>query len=97
MEATKASPLVAVDVIPPNPSTKRGEITHMNVSNNGQYLMYTVKKSLVLSRHDDLGRSFVYSDFTQEVTACAMSPSGYYVAVGDALGGVTILGVKGMD
>lgn len=59
--------------------------------------MYTVKKSLVLNKFGELNKSFVYSDFTQEVTACSMSPSGYYVAVGDALGGVTILGVKGMD
>ncbi|KAL1955019.1 hypothetical protein VTO42DRAFT_372 [Malbranchea cinnamomea] len=74
----------------PCPSTARGRPTQLSSDPKGEQLAYASNKSIFLRSIDNPSISKQYTDHKAETTVARFSPSGYYVASGDAAGTVRV-------
>ncbi|KAM5445987.1 WD40 repeat-like protein [Microsporum audouinii] len=72
------------------PSTTRGLPTQLSSDSKGERLAYASNKSIFLRSIDTPSISTQYTGHTAETTVARFSPSGYYVASGDASGIVRV-------
>ncbi|KAK2867929.1 hypothetical protein FQN49_003328 [Arthroderma sp. PD_2] len=72
------------------PSTTRGQPTQLSSDPKGERLAYASNKSIFLRSIDNPSISKQYIDHKAETTVARFSPSGYYVASGDAAGSVRV-------
>ncbi|KDB20611.1 hypothetical protein H109_07441 [Trichophyton interdigitale MR816] len=72
------------------PSTTRGQPTQLSSDPKGERLAYASNRSIFLRSIDNPSVSTQYTAHTAETTVARFSPSGYYVASGDASGIVRV-------
>ena len=85
-------PITPVSIAPPNPSTQRGQASHLAYDAVNDRLAYANGKSVIV-RPADFKSNFpivVFSKHIHPVTAVKFSPSGFYIASGDASGQIKI-------
>ena len=71
----------------PTPATERGVATNISSNKEGNLIIYTQGRNVVVRSVDDIGGpAYVYQEHTATCTAAQFSPSGHYVASGDANG-----------
>ncbi|KAK2798223.1 hypothetical protein FQN50_008921 [Emmonsiellopsis sp. PD_5] len=73
-----------------SPSTTRGLPTKLDSDSKGERLAYASNKSIFIRSIDDPAVARQYTDHKTETTVARFSPSGYYVASGDASGTVRV-------
>lgn len=81
----------------PQPHTIRAQPTHLSVDPKGQRLAYANGTSIFLRSLDDPSRAVQYTGHTAPTTVARFSPSGFYVASGDAGGTVRVWDCAGED
>ncbi|KAA8911540.1 WD40-repeat-containing domain protein [Sphaerosporella brunnea] len=82
--------LTRQSILAPQPTTTRASPTHLSVNPNGERIAYASGKSVFLRSIDDPSVSTQYTGHTAIVTVARFSPSGFYVASGDASGKVRV-------
>ncbi|MCJ1270683.1 WD40 repeat-like protein [Lobaria immixta] len=75
---------------PASPTTTRGLPTQLSSDPKGERLAYASNKSVFLRSIDNPALSTQYTSHTAATTVARFSPSGYYVASGDASGTVRV-------
>ncbi|KAK6505039.1 WD40 repeat-like protein [Arthrobotrys musiformis] len=73
-----------------NPTTARGQPTHLSSNPTGTKIAYASNKSIFLRDIDTPSDSIQYTGHTANATVARFAPSGYYVASGDASGMVRV-------
>ncbi|KAF2794054.1 WD40 repeat-like protein [Melanomma pulvis-pyrius CBS 109.77] len=73
-----------------SPTTVRGQPTPLSSDPKGERIAYASGKSIFLRSIDDPAVSKQYTQHTAQTTVARFSPSGYYVASGDASGTVRV-------
>ncbi|EEP76084.1 conserved hypothetical protein [Uncinocarpus reesii 1704] len=73
-----------------SPSTTRGQPTQLDADVKGERLAYASNKSVFLRSIDNPAVARQYTDHKTDTTVARFSPSGYYVASGDAAGTVRV-------
>ncbi|KAB8263752.1 transcriptional regulator of RNA polII, SAGA, subunit-domain-containing protein [Aspergillus pseudonomiae] len=73
-----------------SPSTTRGQPTHLSSDAKGERLAYAANKSIFLRSIDDPALARQYTEHKAQTTVARFSPSGFYVASGDATGLVRV-------
>ncbi|KAJ5533300.1 hypothetical protein N7494_009852 [Penicillium frequentans] len=74
----------------PSPSTTRGQPTQLSSDPKGERLAYASNKSIFLRSIDDPAVARQYTEHKAQTTVARFSPSGFYVASGDASGTVRV-------
>jgi WD40 repeat protein len=77
-------------LIVPQPSTSRGEPTVIDVSPNGQHIIYCNSTNVIVRDIDDPTKCFVYGEHRATVRVAKFSPTGNYVASGDSEGNIRV-------
>ncbi|KAL9621859.1 MAG: hypothetical protein Q9160_003680 [Pyrenula sp. 1 TL-2023] len=72
------------------PSTTRGQPTQLSADSKGERIAYAANKSIFLRSIDHPSISTQYNAHTTSTTVARISPSGFYVASGDAAGTVRV-------
>ena len=86
-----------VSIFPPQPSTTRASPTPLSVSPKGDRLVYASGKSIFLRSIDDPSISTQYTGHTAPTTVARFSPSGFFIASGDANGTIRVWDAVGED
>ncbi|PWY92950.1 actin cortical patch component [Aspergillus heteromorphus CBS 117.55] len=73
-----------------SPSTTRGQPTQLSSDAKGERLAYAANKSIFLRSIDNPAISKQYTEHKTQTTVARFSPSGFYVASGDASGLVRV-------
>ncbi|KAL2003243.1 hypothetical protein VTN02DRAFT_4556 [Thermoascus thermophilus] len=73
-----------------SPSTTRGQPTQLAADAKGERLAYASNKSIFLRSIDDPAVAKQYTEHKAQTTVARFSPSGFYVASGDAAGVVRV-------
>ncbi|EAW13802.1 WD40 repeat domain-containing protein [Aspergillus clavatus NRRL 1] len=73
-----------------NPSTTRGQPTQLSSDAKGERLAYASGKSIFLRSIDNPAVARQYTEHKAQTTVARFSPSGFYVASGDATGLVRV-------
>ncbi|KAJ5344962.1 Ribosomal protein S18 [Penicillium brevicompactum] len=73
-----------------SPSTTRGQPTQLSSDAKGERLAYASNKSIFLRSIDDPAVAKQYTEHKAQTTVARFSPSGFYVASGDAAGIVRV-------
>ncbi|KAK6528090.1 WD40 repeat-like protein [Arthrobotrys megalospora] len=73
-----------------NPTTARGQPTHLSSNSTGTKIAYASNKSIFLRDIDTPADSIQYTGHTANTTVARFAPSGYYIASGDASGVVRV-------
>ncbi|GIJ98972.1 WD40 repeat-like protein [Aspergillus viridinutans] len=73
-----------------SPSTTRGQPTHLSSDAKGERLAYASGKSIFLRSIDNPSIARQYTEHKAQTTVARFSPSGFYVASGDATGLVRV-------
>ncbi|KAJ5815325.1 Ribosomal protein S18 [Penicillium riverlandense] len=73
-----------------SPSTTRGQPTQLSSDAKGERLAYAANKSIFLRSIDDPAVAKQYTEHKVQTTVARFSPSGFYVASGDAAGLVRV-------
>ncbi|OQD73207.1 hypothetical protein PENDEC_c016G05419 [Penicillium decumbens] len=73
-----------------SPSTSRGQPTQLSSDAKGERLAYASNKSIFLRSIDDPAVARQYTEHKAQTTVARFSPSGFYVASGDATGTVRV-------
>ncbi|KAE8350267.1 WD40 repeat-like protein [Aspergillus coremiiformis] len=73
-----------------NPTTTRGQPTHLSSDAKGERLAYAANKSIFLRSIDNPAIARQYTEHKAQTTVARFSPSGFYVASGDATGLVRV-------
>ncbi|CRG84642.1 WD repeat-containing protein 1 [Talaromyces islandicus] len=73
-----------------SPSTARGQPTQLSSDAKGERLAYASNKSIFLRSLDDPAVAKQYTEHKTQTTVARFSPSGFYVASGDASGTVRV-------
>ncbi|KAI9368946.1 transcriptional regulator of RNA polII, SAGA, subunit-domain-containing protein [Aspergillus egyptiacus] len=73
-----------------SPSTTRGQPTQLSSDAKGERLAYASNKSIFLRSIDDPAVARQYTEHKVQATVARFSPSGFYVASGDASGIVRV-------
>jgi WD40 repeat protein len=73
-----------------SPSTTRGQPTHLASDAKGERLTYASNKSIFIRMIDSPTIAKQYTDHKAQTTVARFSPSGFYVASGDAAGTVRV-------
>ncbi|KAH8434765.1 WD40 repeat domain-containing protein [Aspergillus melleus] len=73
-----------------SPSTSRGQPTQLSSDAKGERLAYAANKSIFLRSIDDPAVAKQYTEHKAQTTVARFSPSGFYVASGDATGLVRV-------
>ncbi|KAE8375782.1 WD40-repeat-containing domain protein [Aspergillus bertholletiae] len=73
-----------------SPSTTRGQPTHLSSDAKGERLAYAANKSIFLRSIDNPAIAKQYTEHKAQTTVARFSPSGFYVASGDATGLVRV-------
>lgn len=89
--------LIRKSIYAAQPSTTRATPTHLSVDPKGERLAYASGKSVFLRSIDDPSISTQYTAHAAIVNVARFSPSGYYVASGDASGKVRVWDCVGED
>lgn len=89
--------LTLASTYPPNPTNVRAQSTKLGASPQGDRVLYTQGRTVVLRDLHNVTRSVLYAQHTHPVTVARMSPSGFYVASGDASGKVRIWDIAGTE
>ncbi|OKL55719.1 hypothetical protein UA08_09095 [Talaromyces atroroseus] len=74
----------------PSPSTTRGQPTQLSCDAKGERLAYASNKSIFIRSIDDPAVARQYTEHKAQATVARFSPSGFYVASGDAAGTVKV-------
>ncbi|KAF8252424.1 WD repeat-containing protein-like protein 1 [Wilcoxina mikolae CBS 423.85] len=82
--------LKRLSIFAPQPHTTRASPTHLSVDPKGERIAYASGKSVFLRSIDDPSVCTQYTGHTAVVNVARFSPSGYYVASGDASGKVRV-------
>ncbi|WFD18600.1 WD40 repeat-like protein [Malassezia caprae] len=82
---------------PPNPANVRAQSTKLGASPQGDRILYTQGRTVVLRDLHNVAKTVLYAQHTHPVTVARMSPSGFYVASGDTSGKVRIWDVAGTE
>lgn len=77
-------------VYAPNPRSVRARSTKLSANTNGTLLVYAQGRTVVLRDLAAPAGTRLYAQHAHPVTVARLSPSGYYVASGDASGRVRI-------
>lgn len=77
-------------ILAANPATTRGQPTILSCDSKGERIAYASGKSIFLRQIDNPAEAKQYTGHTAATTAARFSPSGYYVASGDASGQVRV-------
>ncbi|KAK7739131.1 WD40 repeat-like protein [Cytospora paraplurivora] len=72
------------------PATTRGQPTQLSTDAKGERIAYASGKSIFIRNIDDPSQSKQYTGHTAQTTVARFSPSGFYVASGDATGTVRV-------
>ncbi|ODQ67814.1 WD40 repeat-like protein [Nadsonia fulvescens var. elongata DSM 6958] len=81
----------------PLPSTTRATSVHLSYDKRTDRIVYAANKSIFIRSVSNPERSTQYTQHTQSTTVAKFSPSGYYVASGDASGSVRVWDASGED
>ncbi|KAJ5291159.1 hypothetical protein N7478_000410 [Penicillium angulare] len=73
-----------------SPSTTRGQPTQLSSDAKGERLAYATNKSIFLRSIDNPAIARQYTEHKAQTTVARFSPSGFYVASGDAAGTVRV-------
>ncbi|KAF5864419.1 hypothetical protein ETB97_007758 [Aspergillus alliaceus] len=73
-----------------SPSTARGQPAHLSSDAKGERLAYATNKSIFLRSIDNPAIARQYTEHKAQTTVARFSPSGFYVASGDAAGLVRV-------
>ncbi|WPH00148.1 Hypothetical protein R9X50_00297100 [Acrodontium crateriforme] len=73
-----------------SPTTTRGSPTALSSDSKGERIAYASNKSIFVRSIDDPAVSKQYTQHTTPTTVARFSPSGFYVASGDAAGTVRV-------
>ncbi|KAJ6007977.1 hypothetical protein N7540_011953 [Penicillium herquei] len=73
-----------------SPSTTRGQATQLSSDSKGERLAYATNKSIFLRSIDNPAIARQYTEHKAQTTVARFSPSGFYVASGDAAGTVRV-------
>ncbi|EED23584.1 actin cortical patch component, putative [Talaromyces stipitatus ATCC 10500] len=74
----------------PSPSTTRGQPTQLSSDAKGEKLAYASNKSIFIRSIDNPAVARQYTEHKAQATVARFSPSGFYVASGDAAGTVKV-------
>ncbi|KFY74202.1 hypothetical protein V499_05762 [Pseudogymnoascus sp. VKM F-103] len=77
-------------ILAASPATTRGQPTQLSACPKGERIAYASGKSIFLRSIDNPEVSKQYTGHTAQTTVARFSPSGYYVASGDASGLVRV-------
>ncbi|OWP03630.1 hypothetical protein B2J93_3251 [Marssonina coronariae] len=77
-------------ILAASPSTERGKPTQLSADPKGERIAYASGKSVFLRSIDDPSISKQYTAHTTQTSVARFSPSGFYVASGDASGAVKV-------
>ncbi|KXJ27431.1 WD repeat-containing protein 1-B [Exaiptasia diaphana] len=77
-------------VYPSLPRVKRGAVTVLKADPKGKNFLYANNKSVFIRNVEDPTDCDVYSQHAKDVHVAAYSPSGFYIASGDASGKLRI-------
>ncbi|TDZ55050.1 putative WD repeat-containing protein [Colletotrichum trifolii] len=77
-------------ILAASPATQRGQPTQLSADNKGERLAYAAGKSIFLRSIDNPSVSKQYTGHTAATSVARFSPSGFYVASGDASGSVRV-------
>ncbi|KAK1070078.1 WD40 repeat-like protein [Friedmanniomyces endolithicus] len=80
-----------------SPTTTRGSPTPLSSDSKGQRIAYASNKSIFVRSIDNPAECKQYTQHTAQTTVARFSPSGYYVASGDATGSVRIWDAHGAE
>lgn len=89
-------------IVPPNPTTTRGQSTKISLSPKGDRLIYCNGRSVIIrptlgSESTSSSPTILYSQHPKPVSVAKISPSGAYVASADISGLVRIWDILGSD
>lgn len=96
--------LQLIRVIPPLPSTERGQFCSISCDKAGERLLYCSGTNVIWrqlaalaegSGADKPDDSFCWNGHTKKTTCASMSPNGQWVVSGDASGAIRVWGAKG--
>ncbi|KAI5308340.1 WD40 repeat-like protein [Ascosphaera atra] len=73
-----------------NPSTARGQPTQLSADPKGERIAYASNKSIFIRSIDNPSIATQYTEHTTDTTVARFSPSGFYIASGDAAGNVRV-------
>ncbi|KAI9021940.1 WD40-repeat-containing domain protein [Hyaloraphidium curvatum] len=90
-------PLVPQLLLPPLPSTARGQPLRISGDDQGKSIVYCNGRSVVVRDLADTSKSWRFTGHSQTVTAARFAPSGAYIASGDAAGNLKVWDVLGTD
>ena len=80
-------PLLKPGTYCPTPFTERGVAANISSNKDGSLLLYTQGRNVIVRSVDDIGGpAYVYQEHTAKATAAQFSPSGHWIASGDANG-----------
>ncbi|KAF7589103.1 WD40 repeat-like protein [Aspergillus hancockii] len=85
-----AAELKAKSIWAASPSTSRGQPTQLSSDARGERLAYAANKSIFLRSIDNPAIARQYTEHKAQTTVARFSPSGFYVASGDATGMVRV-------
>lgn len=95
--------LASSTVVPPHPTTVRGQSAKLSISPKGDRLVYCNGRSVIVRPvpgsivETPSAPTIIYSQHPQPVTVARISPSGAYVASADQSGLVRIWDILGSD
>ncbi|KAJ3330290.1 hypothetical protein HDU76_006007 [Blyttiomyces sp. JEL0837] len=79
-----------VATFPPQPATIRGHPVHLGADPKGENFLYTNGRSVIIRNLDNPAIAKEYNGHSTAATVARFSPSGFYVASGDASGNIRI-------
>lgn len=90
--STRTMSIKPIAIAPPQPSTQRGQSSHLSYDAVNDRLAYVNGKSVIIRSADYNSNSpvVVFTKHIHPTTAVKFSPSGFYVASGDESGQVKI-------
>ncbi|TGZ84517.1 WD repeat-containing protein-like protein 1 [Ascodesmis nigricans] len=81
----------------PQPIGVRASPTQLSVDHKGERIIYTSGKSVFIRSIDDPANGIQYTGHTANANVARFSPSGFYVASGDASGKIRVWDCAGED
>ena len=93
----EANTFTLFGILGPNPSTKRANRVKWDMKPSAdekeRIIAYGTQKNLVMRDMNDCKKTQIYNkQILNNITCVKYSPNGYYIAYGDELGGVRIIG-----
>ncbi|KAK2625138.1 hypothetical protein QTJ16_005507 [Diplocarpon rosae] len=82
--------IVVDKILAASPNTERGKPTQLSADPKGERIAYASGKSIFLRSIDDPSISKQYTAHTTQTSVARFSPSGFYIASGDASGAVKV-------